>query len=344
MRAGVKPEGITVLVATGLHRPNEGEELREVVGSDWVLETVTVANHDARSEADHEYLGVVGGSIPVKLDRRFVGADLRIVVGLVEPHFMAGYSGGRKVITPGVAHEDTIRMLHAAAVLEHCRATNCVLDGNPLHEMQMDVLRLVGKCLAVSTVIDEDRRISFINFGDIEAAHRDAVSFVKPFAEIPMPRRFRTVVTSAAGYPLDKTYYQTVKGIVGALEILETGGDLIIVSECSEGIGSKEFAEAQRLLISQGPDQFLVALRAKTSAAIDEWQAEMLVRALRKGNIHLYSEGLTDDQWQLTGVRPVRSVHDAVRTSIEFHADPHVAVIPEGPYVIPTFGFQAEIK
>ena len=337
VHSGIEPEAITILVATGLHRPNEGEELRELVGNDWVLQTVNVANHFARQDEDHEYLGTLNGAIPVKIDRRFLHADLRIVVGLVEPHFMAGYSGGRKIITPGIAHEDTIRALHSAAVLEHCRATNCIIDGNPLHDFQMGVLKLIGKCLAVNTVIDEDRRISCVNFGEIEASHLAAVSFVRPYAEIPMNRRFRTVITSSAGYPLDKTYYQTVKGMVGALDILEPGGNLLIVSECSEGIGSKEFAEAQKALISLGPDRFLEGLLRKPSAAIDEWQSEMLAKALKKGNIYLYSGGLTPEQWALTGLQKSLSPASFLENRLKTTADHQVAVIPEGPYVIPVY-------
>jgi lactate racemase len=333
IQSGIKPESITVLVATGLHRPNEGEELRELVGSDWVLQSVTVANHFARRDADHEYLGTLNGMVPVEIDLRFLRADLRIVVGLVEPHFMAGYSGGRKIITPGVAHEDTIRVLHSAAVLENRRADNCIIDGNPLHDIQMEVLKLVGRCLAVNTVIDEARRISYFNFGEIVASHLAAVAFVRPYAEIPVNRRFQTVITSSAGYPLDKTYYQTVKGMVGALDILEPGGDLLIVSECSEGIGTTEFAQAQESLIRLGPDRFLEELLRKPSAAIDEWQSEMLVKALKRGNIYLYSEGLTREQWEVTGVHRSASPDSFLASRLKTT----VAVIPEGPYAIPVY-------
>ena len=337
IRAGIKPEAITILVATGLHRPNEGKELRELVGSDWVLDAVPVVNHFARNEEDHESLGTLPGNIPVKLDRRFVFADLRIVVGLVEPHFMAGYSGGRKLVAPGVAHEDTIRVLHSARILEHCRAANCILDGNPLHGVLMDIVKLVGRVFAINTVIDEDRQISFINFGSVEESHLDAVSLVRHYAEIPVQRRFRTVLTSAAGYPLDKTYYQTVKGMVGALDILEPGGNLIIVSECSGGVGSAEFAEAQMNLIRLGPDRFLQELLQKRYAAIDEWQSEMLVKAMKKANIYLYSEGLTEAQRALTGIHTIASPSEAIAESVQLHHDRQVAVIPEGPYVIPVF-------
>jgi len=337
IRAGIEPQAITVLVATGLHRPNEGEELREVVGSDWVLETVSVLNHFARNEEDHLFLGSLAGDIPVKLDHRFLRADLRIVVGLVEPHFMAGYSGGRKIIAPGVAHEDTIRIFHSARILEHCRAANCILEGNPIHSAQLDILKLVGRAFAVNTVIDEDRRISFVNFGDIEASHLGAVAFVRPYMEIPVPRRFKTIVTSSAGHPLDGTYYQTVKGMVGVIDILEPGGNLIIVSECRGGLGSPEFAEAQRNLIRLGPDRFLEELLQKRSASIDEWQSEMLVKAMKKANIYLYSEGLTEDQHSLTAVHSIASPSKAIADSVRTHADSHIAVVPEGPYIIPLY-------
>jgi nickel-dependent lactate racemase len=338
IQAGMAPSAITILVATGLHRPNEGDELRELVGNDWVLNTVNVANHFARNEEDHEYLGTTSAGIEVRLDRRFLKADLRIVVGLVEPHFMAGYSGGRKIVAPGVAYEKTIRTFHCARVLEHERAANCVMDGNPLHEAQIEIVRLVGKCLAINTVIDEDRRMSFVNFGEIEASHLEAVSFVRPYAEIRIDKTFKTVLTSSAGYPLDKTYYQTVKGMVGPIDILEPGGTLVIVSACSGGIGSPEYAEAQKCLTKLGPERFMQGIIDKRYAAIDEWQTEMQVKAMKKGNILLYTDGLTKDQQALTGVTLIASPLAAVMESVKAHGDRRIAVIPEGPYVIPLSG------
>ena len=335
--AGMAPGAITIVVATGLHRPNEGDELRELVGSDWILDNVIVANHFARRDDDHEFIGTTSGGIEVRLDCRFIQSDLRIVVGLVEPHFMAGYSGGRKIVAPGIAHEKTIREFHCARILEDCRASNCIIESNPLHAAQMEILQMVGRCLAVNTVIDADRRISFVNFGEIEESHLEAVSFVRPYAEIKLKTRFKTVVTSSAGYPLGKTYYQTVKGMVGALDILEPGGDLIIVSACSEGIGSPEYAEAQVCLTDEGPEAFLRGIIEKKYAAIDEWQTEMQVKAMKRANIFLYTEGLTKEQQTLTGVTVIDSPSAAVTESVKAHSDSRVAVIPEGPYVIPLF-------
>jgi nickel-dependent lactate racemase len=334
--AGVPPAGITVLVATGLHRPNDGPELGELVGDPWVLETVTVANHDARADEDHVLLGrtPARGTV-VRLDRRLVDADLKIATGLVEPHFMAGWSGGRKVIAPGVAHAETITTFHNAAFMAHPRAANCVLDGNPLHEEQLAIVGMLGGALALNTVIDDRRRLAFVNFGEVVASHLDAVTFARRYAQVPVRRRFRTVVTSAAGYPLDKTYYQTVKGMVGPLDILEPGGDLLVASACSEGMGSKHYVEAQRRLVELGPEGFASSIAGKPHADIDEWQTQMQLKPMRVGRVRLYTDGLEAGDAAPTGVERVTDLSAAVAESMARHRDPHVAFVPEGPYVVP---------
>jgi nickel-dependent lactate racemase len=334
--AGVPRGGITVLVATGLHRPNEGAELAELVGDPWVLDTVTVANHDARANEDHVLLGrTPGRGTVVRLDRRLVEAELRIATGLVEPHFMAGWSGGRKVIAPGVAHAETITTFHNAAFMAHPRAANCVLEGNPLHEEQLAIVGMLGGALALNVVIDERRRPAFVNFGEVVASHLEAVAFARRYARVPVGRRFHTVVTSAAGYPLDKTYYQTVKGMVGPLEILEPGGDLIVVSACSEGMGSKHYVEAQRRLVELGAEGFAASIAGKPHADIDEWQTQMQLRPMRVGRVRLYTDGLEEHDVALTGVDRVTDLAAAVADSMRRHADPRVAFVPEGPYVVP---------
>ena len=333
--AGIPLENILILVATGLHRPNEGEELREVVGCDEVFNTVRIENHFARDRDAHTHLGNTARGVPIMIDRRFIEADLKIVTGLVEPHFMAGYSGGRKLVAPGIAYQDTILSFHTARFLEHCNSANCVIEGNPLHEEQIEIVRKIGGVMAVNVVIDEDRRIGFVNFGEVEESHREAVDFMRKHAEVTLPRRFKTIVTTSAGYPLDGTYYQTIKGMVGVLEILEPGGTIIVASECSEGMGSREFVDAQRLLRETGTDRFLSVLESRERAHIDEWQTEMLVKALRHGTVKLFTTGLSEENLQDVCVDPVSSLEDAIVASVKAHKDLDVAVVPEGPYVIP---------
>ena len=335
---GIPADQITVLVATGLHRPNEGEELAELIGDPWVLEHVRVVNHFARNDADHIDLGrTATRGTAVSIDRRFMEADLKIATGLVEPHFMAGWSGGRKVVAPGVAGQATIRTFHSARFMEDPLAIQCNLVGNPLHEEQLEIVRMIGEIYALNVVIDEDRDLVCATFGEITASHLAAVDFVTESTRIRVPRRFKTIVTSSAGYPLDKTYYQTVKAMVTPIDILEPGGTIIVASACSEGFGSREFREAQTRLVELGGARFLATLNAKSLADIDEWQTEMQLKTMRVGHIQLYTPGLDQEEARITAVEIVDSVEGAIADSLTRHDDRAVAIIPEGPYVIPVY-------
>jgi lactate racemase len=336
VESGIPLDQITVLVATGLHRPNLGDELAEVVGDPWVMTRMRVVNHYARNTHDHVDLGPTATrDTPVSINRILVEADLRIATGLVEPHFMAGWSGGRKVVAPGVAGHATIRTFHSARFMEDPLAVQCNLIGNPLHEEQLEIVRKVGELYALNTVIDEDRDLVHVTFGEIIASHLAAVAFIEDSTRIKVGRRFKTVVTSSAGYPLDKTYYQTVKGMVTPIDILEPGGTLIIASRCSEGFGSPEFREAQTRLVELGPERFLATLTAKSLAEIDEWQSEMQLKSMRVGRVQLYTEGLDAEELRITGVEIIPSVNAAIAESVARHGDGAVAIIPEGPYVVP---------
>ena len=340
--AGISSESITVLVATGLHRPNEGDELASVIGDDWVLNNVRVVNHNALDDEEHTDLGFTSRTTPVGLDSRFVEADLGIATGLVEPHFMAGYSGGRKVVVPGIAHVDTIRTLHSARFMEDPATGQCNLKGNPLHEEQLEIIEMLQRykgrnLFALNTVINDARQLSFVNFGEIVASHLEAVAFADQYCTVSTPKRFNTVVTSAAGFPLDQTYYQTVKGMVNPMGILAKRANLIIASECAEGLGSPAYRASQERLLLEGPDAFRARILSKSLADIDEWETEMQLKSQRRANIKLYTTGLTADERALTGVEMIESVDAAIEESVRATGDPAVAIIPEGPYVVPQF-------
>lgn len=332
---GVPYHRIRILVATGLHRPNVGEELEELIGDNWVLENIRIDNHDASDDQNHVTLGrTPTRNTPVRLNRHLVESDLKIVTGLVEPHFMAGYSGGRKVIAPGVAHSETIRTFHSARFMDDPNATNCNFAGNPLHEEQLEIVKMLGEVFALNTVIDEHRRLTRVNFGEVVESHHAMVQQVRGECEVKIGRRFSTVLTSAAGYPLDRTYYQTIKGMVGALGILQPGGDLIIASACSEGFGSTPFRDAQKRLVKEGPEVFLSHLLDKPLASTDEWQTQKQLAPMKHGTVYLYTDGLSEDEKVLTGVQCVSDLQSAVEASLNRQSFPSLAVIPEGPYVI----------
>ena len=316
-----------------------------MIGDPWILNNVRIENNYARDDTAFVDLGTTTSkNVPVKLNRLFIEADVKIVTGLVEPHFMAGFSGGRKVITPGIAHHTTIRTFHSALFMEDVHATSCNLISNPLHEAQLDIVNMVTTqynrnrpILALNTVLDASRNLVYCTFGEIIQSHLAAVKHVRLSAEVVVPRRFGTVVTSAGGYPLDKTYYQTVKGMVTPLDILQPGGTLIIASECSEGMGSEEFVKAQEKLQTLGPEAFLKTLTNKSLADIDEWQTEELLKSIHVGRVVLYAPllGLKE----ATGVERSIDLSTSVREAVERWRDrggeEGVAVIPEGPYVVP---------
>lgn len=196
---------------------------------------------------------------------------------------------------------------------------------------------MIGGAHAINTVIDDERRMSFVNYGEIIESHLQAVAFTRAYTELSIAERYPTVVTSSAGYPLDKTYYQTVKGMVGPLDIMAPNGNLIVVSACSEGMGSPDYVEAQRRLIALGPDRFLAGLLEKRHAAVDEWQTEKQLAPMRAGTVSLYTTGLNQEERGLTGVAMIDSVEEAIARSVAEARDPRVAFVPEGPYVVPHY-------
>ncbi len=343
--AGVPREAVTILVATGLHRPNLGEELRRVIDDDEVLASVRVVNHVARDEGTLVDLGVTAAGTPVSLQRAFVEADVRVLTGLVEPHFMAGYSGGRKVLAPGIAGHRTIRTLHHARFMGDPLAATAEIDANPLHRELLAILAMAearhardgraGGTLAVNTVIDEARRLAFVNAGACVASHAEAVAFARRSCELRVAEPYDLIVSSAAGAPLDATYYQTVKGMVTPLEALADGGELVIASACSEGFGSPEFRAAQARLASLGRRAFHASLARKPLAEVDEWQSQMLLRALQAGRVHLHTDGLHAADLSLTGVEPCPDLQGFVDDLVARRGAVRVALIPEGPYVVP---------
>jgi len=182
--------------------------------------------------------------------------------------------------------------------------------------------------------------LSFVNFGAVEESHRAAVAFARPYFEVPLDRGFRTVVTSAAGYPLDQNYYQTVKGMVAVIGMVEPDSDIFVVSECAGGLGTPEYAESQARLVHMGVDGFLSDALGREYALIDEWETVMQTKAMRTARIHLFSECLTKEERMLTGVQTVDVLSKAIAECVEGKQDKRVAVVPEGPYVIPVCGRQ----
>lgn len=332
--AGIRRENILLLVATGLHRPNEGAELEEMVGPE-IVRNFRIENHRGKNLEEHAYLGTTPRGVPVYIDRRYVEADLKITTGLIEPHLMAGYSGGRKVICPGLAALETVKVWHGPDFLEDPRADCGILEGNPVHEENTRIAWMAGCDFIVNVCIDGQRRLTWVGAGHMELAWRQGVRFCEQCVKVTLDEPMDVVVTSSAGYPLDTTWYQAVKGLTGALPIVKRGGTIILAASLSEGVGSPEFQQ----LIRDNPDlgEFKRRILGKDYFVMDQWQLEELAKVLEKCKVKVYSDGLPAETLRQCYVEPVESVEAAVSQCLaEYGPKARLAVIPKGPYVLPT--------
>ncbi|HWD39545.1 MAG TPA: nickel-dependent lactate racemase [Fimbriimonas sp.] len=333
--AGLESQYVTVLIATGTHRPNVGDELDLLVGQE-ILTRCRVENHYCREE--HRYLGISPNGVPIYLNATYLDADLKITVGMIEPHFMAGYAGGRKMVMPGVAGLATVQAWHSPKFLEPPSATNGIVKGNPTHEEALWIARLAKPDMIVDVALDSSKRACRFFAGEMELAWEAGVRFVEPNVLSTVPEPVDIVVTSGGGFPLDLTFYQAVKGMVGALPILKPNGSVIIAAACAEGIGNKHFADT--LLSTTDIDGFPVAIEHPDWTFVpDQWQVEELAKAVRGRRVFHINQGIPPDVLSKLFVTPCDTVEEAVRQALEIHGnDAKIAVIPKGPYVLPQIG------
>ncbi len=360
--AGIENEQITILVATGLHRPSTPAEKVEMLGRT-VAEGYRVIDHYSGAGPRAAGPGKSQGQEPVRdelvplaqrttsgtkvwINRRYAEADLKIVTGFVEPHFMAGYSGGRKAVCPGLVNLETVQKFHGPGFLENPCAQAGILQGNPCHQEALDVARLVGIDFLVNVTIDMDSRITGVFAGHFESAHAAGVAHVEETMGVSVDREYDVVVTCGGGYPLDTTFYQSVKGMVLATPFVREGGRMVIAASCSEGIGS----ESYRQCMFEFPGrwrEFLDAIMQRDAVVHDQWEFEMQCRTLRKtdvGGLIYVTEGLDEAtlrQCSVTpargcGSRPAQQVLDEVVNDLQSRlSGASWAVIPVGPYILP---------
>jgi nickel-dependent lactate racemase len=334
--AGIPREKILILVATGLHRPNHGPELVEMVGQ-YIFDNYRIENHDGLSLDQHTYLGESPRGVPMWIDSRYVRADLKIATGLIEPHLMAGFSGGRKLICPGIAALETVKVWHSPAFLEHPKADCGILAGNPVHEENTWIGRKAGCDFIVNVVIDAERRPLAYVAGDMVAAFEQGVEFVRGVVRDTVKEPVDIVVTCGAGYPLDTTFYQSVKGMTGALPIVREGGTIVLAASMSEGIGSPQFQELFRDHPSL--DVFLERILSGNYFKLDQWQLEEMAKVCRKCKVKIVTDGLPAEIINSLFVEWAPSVEQAVADSLaQYGPNAQIAVIPKGPYVLAQVG------
>jgi nickel-dependent lactate racemase len=330
----IDADDAVVLVATGTHRGNTPAELDAMLGRD-ILDRVRVVNHDARADASLRWVGQLADDVPVWLNREWLDADVRITTGFVEPHFFAGFSGGPKMVAPGLAGLDTVLALHDARRIGDERATWGVTAGNPVHDAVRAIAASTGVDFAVDVLLNRDQRIIEVFAGDLLEEHTAACASARRVAMSPVPSAFDVVITTNAGFPLDQNLYQCVKGMAAGASIVRPGGTLICVAECRDGF--PDHGLYRDVLASEpSPEALLRAIEARTETVPDQWQVQVQARVQSTARVLLHTSGLTATDLAAAHIEHTADVGATVRDELaRLGPDAILCALPEGPQTIP---------
>jgi lactate racemase len=329
----VPPENFTIVNGTGSHRPNTEEELAAMVGRK-VASSYRIVNHDAHDPNTLAFAGTSPEGRGVYMNREYVEADRRIVLGFIEPHFMAGFSGGYKGVFPAVADIDSIMHYHRATVIGHARSTWGVLEENPTQ----DQIRANGSLLPVdflvNVTINRQREITGFFCGEVLAAHERGCEANKRAVMVACEREFPIVVTTNGGYPLDQNLYQAVKGMSAAYQVVSEGGLIISASRCNDGF--PDHGNFRKMLLEHSsPEEMLETIYSPGFSVFDQWQVQLFALILQRARVALYSEIPADDVRRVH-LEPVDDITARISEELQnIGRDAPVAVLPEGPMTVP---------
>jgi len=325
---------ITVFIATGTHRANTDAELERMLGRD-VLSTCRVVNHNSRDAATLAFVGHTITGVPVHLNREFLQADIRITTGFVEPHFFAGFSGGPKMVAPGLAGLETVMTLHDATRIGHPNATWGITEGNPVHDDVREIARMVGVHFAVDVTLNRDQQITAAFAGDILEQHRAACRSAKDTAMREVAQPFDVVLTTNSGYPLDQNLYQAVKGMSAAAKIVKHGGTIVCASECRDGLPSHGSYGA--ILASRPtPESLLAMINTPGFSTPDQWQVQVQSQIQLKAQVLVKTSGLTAGEISAAHFTPIDDVATTVQDALaRAGSAATLCVLPQGPQTIP---------
>jgi lactate racemase len=337
-RAGIPVEGVTILIATGLHRPATDQEIGIILGPE-IPAKYRVLNHDAHELEQHRFLGVSRNGTPAWIDTRFLDADLHITLGFIEQHLMLGFSGGRKLIVPGLAAQETIKVIHSPRFMREPMATEGSIANNPLHHELLEIAAMARHDFILDVTLTQERQISGVFAGDPIKAHAAGVEFLEASSLAHLPQPADVVITSSAGYPLDLTFYQVIKGITAAQHVVKPGGTILLVAECAEGVGSPPFA--RMLAAFNGNQIYLDAIR-NAPVENDQWSLEKLALCGLNYRLLFYTPGVAREQLGALGAQWFGDLDHAITAALDgLPAGGRVALIPEGPY---TFARATELE
>jgi nickel-dependent lactate racemase len=327
-------DDVTILIATGTHRANTPAEVEHMLGAD-IARRYRVVNHDSRDRSSLAYIGKTTTGVPVHLNRAWIDADIKITTGFVEPHFFAGFSGGPKMVAPGLAGLETVLALHDARRIGHPDATWGVTEGNPIHDDVREIARLVGVDFAVDVTLNREQQITAVFAGDLLLEHRMACRAASEDAMRAVDAPFDVVLTTNSGYPLDQNLYQAVKGMSAAAKVVKPGGTIVCAAECRDGLPSHG-SYGQVLASQPSPEKLLAMINSPGYSTPDQWQVQIQAQVQIKATVMVKTRGLTPDAVRAAHFRPVEDVTVAVREAMRTAGpDATLCVLPQGPQTIP---------
>jgi lactate racemase len=340
--AHVPPEQITLFCALGTHRPNTSDELRgmfamggtpEIAQS--LLDTWRIVQNGAFDPATQVCIGTTSRGHEIWLNAEVAACDVKVLTGFIEPHFFAGFSGGGKALMPGMAGQRTVLGNHDAAMIANPNATWGITHGNPIWEEVMEVAHAAGGTFLVNVTLNKHKELTGVFAGDLDAAHAAGCAFVQQTAMAPVPHAFDIVITTNSGFPLDQNLYQAVKGMSAAAQVVKPGGAIICAAECADGIPDHGLY-GQLLRESASPRALLDRILAPGFLAQDQWQVQIQAQIQLRTDVHVYADGLSDEQLRSCLVEPCRDIPATVaRLLDQYGPDASVCVLPEGPQTIP---------
>jgi nickel-dependent lactate racemase len=355
VKAGLQPSQIHLLVATGTHRAMEDEEIKKMLDPRVYNLGLEIINHDCRNPDNMVSIGKTELGGEILLNRFYVESDLKILTGLVESHFMAGVSGGRKSICPGLLAEDSTHVLHSGPVLSSPNAIDLVLEGNPVHEEALRVAKMAGCDMAVNVTLDSKYRLTGVFAGDLESAHMAAFEKLKSYAAIPVDKKYDLVI-SHTGY-VGVNHYQAAKGALTCLPLLEEDGTCLLVAYHTDPdpIGRTNYKRMLRLLKEKGPEKFMETIFSPSWIFVpDQWEAQMWARLFNKiqmENLIYCTFEIPEEAFSKIPGRDARTVvpdakdlQELVEQSLDWvykklslrlGQEPRIAFLPDGPYGIP---------
>lgn len=331
--AGIARRDITMLNALGMHRRQTEAELRKMLG-DQVVDNYRCVQHDGNDDDGLVSLGTTSFGHPVRVNRLYMEADVRILTGFIEPHFFAGFSGGPKGVLPSIAGADSVLTNHSYEFIGHPQATWGVLEGNPIWEEMREVALRTKPTFLLNVTLNAQRQITGVFGGNLIQAHAAGCEFVRQNAMAPVEHLYDAVITTNSGYPLDQNLYQTIKGMSAANRILREGGTILMAAGCEDGLPDHG-RYAALLAEAKSPQGVLDLISRPGYAEQDQWQVQIQALIQLRANVLVYSDGLTDDQIRRALFTPCRNIEAAIADLVrQYGPELRLCVMPEGPQTI----------